>query len=49
MQRKVLDGNTSGNFTINRTIMHVAQDDLPFGGVGASGIGADHGMKVSVG
>ncbi|WP_137131154.1 hypothetical protein [Rhizobium sp. FY34] len=30
---------------INSTIMHVAQDDLPFGGVGASGIGAYHGIE----
>jgi hypothetical protein len=35
-QRKVLDRTTSGNVTINGTIMHVAQDGLPFGGVGAS-------------
>jgi coniferyl-aldehyde dehydrogenase len=27
------------------TIMHVAQDDLPFGGVGASGMGAYHGVE----
>jgi len=39
-RRKVLDRTTSGNVTINGTIMHVAQDDLPFGGVGASGMGA---------
>ncbi|MCC5968506.1 MAG: coniferyl aldehyde dehydrogenase [Pararhodobacter sp.] len=44
-QRQVLDGTTSGNVTINGTIMHVAQDDLPFGGVGASGIGAYHGIE----
>jgi len=44
-QRKVLDGTTSGNVTINGTIMHIAQDDLPFGGVGASGIGAYHGIE----
>lgn len=44
-QRKVLDRTTSGNVTINGTIMHVAQDDLPFGGVGASGIGAYHGIE----
>lgn len=44
-QRKVLTGTTSGNVTINGTIMHVAQDDLPFGGVGASGIGAYHGIE----
>jgi coniferyl-aldehyde dehydrogenase len=41
----VLSRTTSGNVTINGTIMHVAQDDLPFGGVGASGIGAYHGIE----
>ncbi len=25
--------------------MHTAQDDLPFGGIGASGIGAYHGIE----
>jgi coniferyl-aldehyde dehydrogenase len=25
--------------------MHVAQDDLPFGGVGASGMGKYHGIE----
>jgi len=44
-QRKVLDRTISGNVTINDTIMHVAQDDLPFGGVGVSGIGAYHGIE----
>jgi coniferyl-aldehyde dehydrogenase len=44
-RRRVLDSTTSGNVTINGTIMHVGQDDLPFGGVGASGIGAYHGVE----
>jgi len=44
-RRKVLDRTTSGNVTINGTIMHVAQDDLPFGGVGASGMGEYHGSE----
>ena len=44
-RRKVLDRTTSGNVTINGTIMHVAQNDLPFGGVGASGMGAYHGVE----
>jgi coniferyl-aldehyde dehydrogenase len=44
-RRKVLDNTTSGNVTINGTIMHVAQDDLLFGGVGNSGIGAYHGIE----
>ena len=29
--------------TINDTLLHIAQDDLPFGGVGASGMGCYHG------
>jgi len=41
----VLDRTTSGNVTINGTIMHVAQDDLPFGKVGASGMDAYHGVE----
>lgn len=32
----------SGSLVINQTIIQVAQPDLPFGGVGASGIGAYH-------
>jgi coniferyl-aldehyde dehydrogenase len=43
--RKVLDRTTSGNVTVNGTVMHVAQDDLPFGGVGASGMGKYHGIE----
>jgi coniferyl-aldehyde dehydrogenase len=44
-RRKVLDRTTSGDVTVNGTIMHVAQDDLPFGGVGASGMGKYHGIE----
>lgn len=44
-RRKVLDRTTSGNVGINTTLMHYAQDDLPFGGVGPSGMGAYHGME----
>jgi coniferyl-aldehyde dehydrogenase len=44
-RRKVLTGTTSGNVTINDTLLHYAQDDLPFGGVGASGMGAYHGVE----
>ena len=28
--------------TVNETMLHVAQDDLPFGGVGPSGMGHYH-------
>jgi coniferyl-aldehyde dehydrogenase len=41
----VLARTTSGNVTVNDTLLHYAIDDLPFGGVGASGIGAYHGEE----
>ncbi|MUG32772.1 MULTISPECIES: coniferyl aldehyde dehydrogenase [Psychrobacter] len=34
----------SGGVAINEVIMHVAQHELPFGGVGHSGMGAYHGQ-----
>ena len=40
---KVLTRTTSGGVTVNDVVMHVAQEDLPFGGVGPSGMGAYHG------
>ena len=33
----------SGGVTVNDTILHIAQESLPFGGVGASGMGHYHG------
>ena len=39
----VLNRTTSGGVTVNDVIFHVAQEDLPFGGVGPSGMGAYHG------
>ncbi len=39
----VLDHTTSGGVTVNDVFYHVAQEELPFGGVGASGMGAYHG------
>jgi len=41
---KVLNHTTSGGVTVNDVVMHVAQEDLPFGGVGPSGMGAYHGL-----
>jgi len=41
----LLSRTTSGNVGLNNTLMHVAQDDLPFGGVGPSGMGAYHGIE----
>lgn len=40
---KVLNHTTSGGATVNDVIMHIAQEDLPFGGVGPSGMGSYHG------
>ena len=33
----------AGGVTVNDILMHVAQDDLPFGGIGPSGMGPYHG------
>jgi coniferyl-aldehyde dehydrogenase len=43
-QEKVLTRTTSGGATINDVVMHVSMEDLPFGGVGPSGMGAYHGI-----
>lgn len=40
---KVLARTVSGGVTVNNVGLHVVQDDLPFGGVGPSGMGAYHG------
>ncbi|MFA7270402.1 MAG: coniferyl aldehyde dehydrogenase [Sterolibacterium sp.] len=40
---RILDRTISGGVTINDTLWHIAQEALPFGGVGASGSGAYHG------
>ena len=42
---KVLDRTVSGGVSINATMMHIAQDDLPFGGVGPSGMGHYHAKE----
>ena len=39
----ILRCTTSGGVTINDTVIHVANGNLPFGGVGNSGIGNYHG------
>jgi len=44
-RREVLQRTTSGNVTINDTLLHFMQEDLPFGGVGPSGMGAYHGIE----
>lgn len=43
-ETQVLERTTSGGVTVNDVIFHIAQEDLPFGGVGPSGIGSYHGV-----
>jgi coniferyl-aldehyde dehydrogenase len=42
-EEKLLYGTISGGVTVNNCMMHVAQHDLPFGGVNANGMGQYHG------
>ena len=44
-QDYVLDHTRSGGVSINDTLMHLAQEDMPFGGVGDSGMGHYHGKE----
>jgi coniferyl-aldehyde dehydrogenase len=43
-QEHVLSRTTSGGVTVNDVVMHVAMEDLPFGGIGPSGMGSYHGV-----
>jgi coniferyl-aldehyde dehydrogenase len=43
-QEKVLNRTTSGGVSVNDVVMHVAMEDLPFGGIGPSGMGSYHGV-----
>jgi coniferyl-aldehyde dehydrogenase len=43
--RRVLEHTVSGGACVNDTVIHFAVDDLPFGGVGPSGMGAYHGRE----
>jgi coniferyl-aldehyde dehydrogenase len=43
-ERKVLSRTISGGVTVNDVLFHNAMEDLPFGGVGPSGMGAYHGL-----
>jgi coniferyl-aldehyde dehydrogenase len=44
-QEFVLENTHAGGVSINDCLTHLAQDDMPFGGVGDSGIGAYHGKE----
>ncbi|MEE4244266.1 MAG: coniferyl aldehyde dehydrogenase [Kangiellaceae bacterium] len=45
LQKRVLKDTHSGGVCINDSVTHVAQDDLPFGGVGPSGMGHYHAKE----
>ena len=40
---RIVSRTTAGGVTLNHAMLHLAVPDLPFGGVGASGMGAYHG------
>jgi coniferyl-aldehyde dehydrogenase len=42
---RVLNETLAGGVTVNDCVWHFAQEDAPFGGVGASGMGAYHGER----
>ncbi|AZE86398.1 Aldehyde dehydrogenase [Pseudomonas orientalis] len=44
-QNRVLHETHSGGVCLNDTLLQVAQDDLPFGGIGPSGMGHYHGHE----
>ena len=44
-RERVLTRTISGGVTVNDVIFHVSMDDLPFGGVGPSGMGSYHGPE----
>ena len=45
LQQLYIDRIMSGGVTVNDALYHVGQHDLPFGGVGASGMGHYHGYE----
>jgi coniferyl-aldehyde dehydrogenase len=45
LQKKSLEIVHAGGVCINDTLVHVGQDDLPFGGIGPSGMGQYHGHE----
>ncbi len=40
---RLVDRTSSGTVSVNETVLHAAVESLPFGGIGASGLGAYHG------
>ncbi|MGH7439793.1 MAG: aldehyde dehydrogenase family protein, partial [Polyangiaceae bacterium] len=46
VQEQVIARTTSGGATVNHTWLHLTVPDLPFGGIGESGMGAYHGKAT---
>jgi len=44
-ERQVLNRTISGGATVNDVFFHVSAEELPFGGIGPSGMGAYHGFE----
>ena len=44
-EHRFLTGTTSGGACVNDVMFHMLQKDLPFGGVGPSGMGSYHGIE----
>jgi coniferyl-aldehyde dehydrogenase len=44
-EEKLLYSTISGGVSVNNCMLHVAQHDMPFGGIGASGMGQYHGHE----
>ena len=44
-ETRFITGTTSGGVCINDVMFHMLQKDLPFGGIGPSGMGAYHGVE----
>ncbi|MES2054917.1 MAG: coniferyl aldehyde dehydrogenase [Pseudomonadota bacterium] len=42
-RRRVLDRTIAGGVTLDDVIFHISMEELPFGGIGPSGMGAYHG------
>jgi coniferyl-aldehyde dehydrogenase len=44
-EEKLVYSTISGGVTVNNCMLHVAQHDVPFGGIGSSGMGHYHGYE----
>ncbi|MBY6188153.1 coniferyl aldehyde dehydrogenase [Marinobacter hydrocarbonoclasticus] len=45
LQQRVLEETHAGGVSLNDTVLHVAAEDAPFGGIGPSGMGHYHGHE----